>query len=154
MSPTQTPAFPTAKSLILTQHQELRRLLRTGAVLAGAASRGDRPCLNELPNLIESLRDKFVEHVSFEENTLVPVLKRGEPRDLARAEQLAGEHQKQRQEFEILLALARTSGDPETVAFSFQGLLNTLLADMDEEEQWLLHVARASAREPSSVNRP
>jgi iron-sulfur cluster repair protein YtfE (RIC family) len=150
MSSTQTPAFPTARALILAQHRELRGLLRTGAVLAGAASRGDRPCLDELPNLIESLRDKFVEHLSFEEATLVCVLERGDPGDLARAEQLAREHHRQRREFEMLLALCRGSGDPETVAFSFQALLNGLLTDMEEEEQWLLQVGKtAGSRTPA-----
>jgi hypothetical protein len=48
---------------------------------------------------------------------------------------------KQRRDFEMLLKLARTSDDPETVALSFQGLLNTLLANMDEEEGWLLQVS-------------
>jgi iron-sulfur cluster repair protein YtfE (RIC family) len=144
MSRIPPPGFPTARSLILAQHRELRGLLRTGAVLAGAASRGDRPCLYELPNLIESLKDKFVEHLSFEEATLVPLLKQADASDVTRAKRLATEHQKQRREFEILLTLARTSADPETVAFSFQGLLNALLTDMDEEERWLLQVGDAA----------
>jgi hypothetical protein len=74
----------------------------------------------------------------------VPVLRQGDPGDLARAERLAREHQKQCREFEMLLTLARTSGDPETVAFSFQGLLNALLTDMDEEEHWLLQVGETA----------
>jgi iron-sulfur cluster repair protein YtfE (RIC family) len=151
MSTRATPAFSAAKSLILTQHQELRRVLRTGALLAGAASRGDGPCLEELPNLIESLWDKFVEHVSFEDVTLVPVLRRGDPRDLERAQQLLKEHEKQRGEFAMLLALARSSGDPETVAYSFQGLLNALLTDMDEEEKWLLQAGGDTDAKPLSA---
>jgi iron-sulfur cluster repair protein YtfE (RIC family) len=144
MTPLQASAFPTARALILAQHRELRGLLRTGAVLAGAASRGDRPCLYELPNLIESLRDKFVEHLAFEEGSLVPALQVGDPSNLTHAEQMAKEHQKQRREFEMLLTLARGSGDPETVAFSFQRLLEALLADMEAEEQWLRQIGEGA----------
>jgi iron-sulfur cluster repair protein YtfE (RIC family) len=140
MTSVSATAFTTARRLILAQHQELRGLLRTGAVLAGAASRGDRPCLNELPNLIESLRAKFAEHLTFEDVTLGPVLRQGNSVDVSHADHLATDHQRQLREFDILLRLAQSSGDPEAVAYSFQALLNTLLTDMDEEERWLLQI--------------
>ncbi len=141
MSPIKPSAFRTARALILAQHQELRGLLRTGAVLAGAASRGDRPCLNELPNLIESLRERFSEHLAFEEASVLPMLQSGDQMDPPRAELMKQEHGKQRREFELLLRLASSQGDPQTVAFSFQSLLNALLKDMEEEERWLLHMS-------------
>jgi iron-sulfur cluster repair protein YtfE (RIC family) len=149
MSPVAATAFATARALILAQHHDLRGLLRTGAVLAGAASRGDRPCLNELPNLIESLRDKFKEHVTFEEATLAPVLRKGDSQNASRADRLAEEHRRQLRELDFLLRLASDYGDPESVAFSFQQLLNVLLADMGEEEQWLLQIEDRSDQQPS-----
>jgi iron-sulfur cluster repair protein YtfE (RIC family) len=149
MSPVSATAFTTARALIVGQHQELRGLLRTGAVLAGAASRGDRPCIDELPNLIDSLKAKFTDHLTFEDLTLGPVLRKGDSVDVAHAHQLAKEHQRQLREFDILLRLARSPGDPETVAYSFQCLLNTLLSDMDEEERWLLQIVEGGHREES-----
>jgi hypothetical protein len=150
MSPVSATAFPTARALILAQHHELRGLLRTGAVLAGAASRGDRPCIDELPNLIESLMTRYNDHLAFEDVTLGPVLRTVGSIDPGLADQLASEHQQQRREFDMLLRLARSSGDPQTVAFSFQALLNRLLADMDDEERWLLQIHQSGDR-PTSV---
>jgi iron-sulfur cluster repair protein YtfE (RIC family) len=153
MSPVSATAFTTARALILAQHHELRSLLRTGAVLAGAASRGDRPCINELPNLIEHLKAKFAEHLTFEDNTLGPILRKDDPADGAHADRLAHEHQRQLREFDMFLRLARSCGDPETVAYSFQALLKTLLSDMEEEERWLQQIDPGE-RPPSEGRQP
>lgn len=130
----------TAKALILTQHEELRRQLRTGVLLAGAAARRDQPCIEELPNLIDGLLAKFSEHLAFEEATLVPLLRQGDTVDRAHAERLAKEHNHQRKEVQVLLTLARSRCEPQTVALSFQNLLNDLIADMESEERWLTEV--------------
>jgi iron-sulfur cluster repair protein YtfE (RIC family) len=132
--------FSTARASILNQHDELRRQLRTGVALAGAAARRDQPCIEELPNLIDSLLARFSEHLVFEEATLVPLLRHGDSVDRAHADRLVKEHNHQRKELQVLLMLARSGCEPQTVALSFQNLLNDLIADMESEERWLTEV--------------
>jgi hypothetical protein len=146
--------FSTARALIQTQHEELRRQLRTAVLLAGAAARRDQGCIEELPNLIDSLLAKFSEHLIFEEATLVPLLRQGDTVDRAHAERLAKEHNHQRKELQVLLTLARSRCESQTVALSFQNLLNDLIADMASEERWLTQVGTDGGLKPSPLPSP
>jgi iron-sulfur cluster repair protein YtfE (RIC family) len=140
MSLKQSSAFLAGKAQILAQHEELRREMRTAVVLAGAAFRGNRPCINELPNLVESLIAKFVEHLAFEERTLVPMLRADDSPDQARGAGMAKEHEQQRKELQELLELVRSDCDPHTLASACQKLLNALMVDIQAEESWLSEV--------------
>jgi iron-sulfur cluster repair protein YtfE (RIC family) len=140
MSLKQSSAFQVGKAQILAQHEELRREMRTAVVLAGAAFRGNRPCINELPNLVETLIARFAEHLAFEERTLVPMLRAGDSSDRTHGARMTKEHEQQRKELQVLLKLVRSDCDPHTLASSCQKLLNTLIVDMQAEEHWLSEV--------------
>jgi iron-sulfur cluster repair protein YtfE (RIC family) len=144
-----SPAFPAVRTLILAQHQELRQLLRTGVALTGAAPRDDGQSIDVFLNLIESLLDNLTLHLAFEEATLVPLLRTGDAVDLAHAERLAKEHQHQRKELQVLLTLARSECDPQTVVTIFRNLLSDLILDMESEERWLLEVGPSAERNAS-----
>jgi hypothetical protein len=65
------------------------------------------------------------------------------------AERLAKEHQHQRKELQVILALARSECDPQTVATILRNLLTDLILDMESEERWLLEVGPSAERNAS-----
>jgi iron-sulfur cluster repair protein YtfE (RIC family) len=151
MSNKRRPLCSVATKLILDQHQELRRLFTAAGAFAGAAARGDRSCLEEFPDLVRALNEKLIAHFATEEAALAPILHSGDGADLRRAGWLTTEHGSQRKELEVVLRLARAECDPRTVASIFQSLLEDLLADMEQEERWLLQEGEALDTQPSPL---
>jgi hypothetical protein len=149
MSRNAVKTFSTARAEALGQHDELHRLLRTGVVLAGAAANGDRACQQELPHFIELVLGKLSDHLAFEEETLVPAFAQHGGFGVAAMERILAEHESQRRSSWKLLQLARSNGAPAAIASAFQGLHDEILADIANEEKWLLEAdgpvhARAS----------
>jgi hypothetical protein len=130
------PRFAVIRANIFAQHDELQRLTHTAAALAGAAMRGDQPCQQELPRMMDTLLGKFQEHLEFEEGTLLSPLQ-AEPNEREQLERIASEHVRQRQELGTLAGLV-WSGDHAGVAAVLERFLLALVADIAEEERWLL----------------
>jgi iron-sulfur cluster repair protein YtfE (RIC family) len=145
MSLKRSPELRAGRAQILSQHEGLRREMKTGVVLAGAAIRGNRPCLNELPNLVEGLIARFTEHLGFEERTLLPILRAGDAVDQEYADRMLREHSQHRKELQALLELARSDSHTHALALAFQNLINALNVDMAAEEHWLSEATERAA---------
>jgi iron-sulfur cluster repair protein YtfE (RIC family) len=143
--------LPGLQARSLEQHDELRRLFRTAAVLAGAAARGDQACQAELPRLLDVLLGKLETHLAFEERTLIPLLAAGDASAQEHALALIDEHQEQRAELRRLLEQSRTSTSASAVAVTaaLELFVKKLRPEFADEQRWLSEaVSRVSGRRP------
>jgi hypothetical protein len=137
LTPSIHPArFAVVRASIFAQHDELQRLTRASAALAGAAMRGDQPCQQELPRMLDTLLGKLQEHLEFEQSALLAPL-RAEPKEREYADRIAAEHVRQRAELSRLTGEC-WSGDLARLVAGLERFLLALGADIAEEERWLL----------------
>jgi hypothetical protein len=144
--PRAISSFSTTRSLILSKQRGLRDLFHLAILVAGAASRGDQACLEQMPALIDRVSAGFTEHLLFEDAALLAAFAHGDPADFARARHLAQDHGRQAGELGRLLYRVRAGADTGSVAASFQSLLHTILLDMDVEERWFRQVGQNPGR--------
>jgi iron-sulfur cluster repair protein YtfE (RIC family) len=128
-----------ARGTILAQHDTIRMLLRAAGTVADLAAGGSRRVADLLPHYLDSVRAALDQHLLYEDRTLLPILEADPPLGPERARRLRTEHRQQRAE---LAALGREreqiADHPATVAQRLRALVDTFLADMDEEERLVL----------------
>jgi hypothetical protein len=127
------------RRIVLDEHRWLREVLADAGELARRVEAGDHERSGHLRERAQRLRARFLRHLDFEEEQLVPVLRDADDWGEERAELLLREHTEQRERFAALLhALQRPCGDPRPLAREVRALVRDLLADMEHEEAELL----------------
>jgi hypothetical protein len=125
-----------AGRVILEQHMELRRLLALGVVHTCTPSRDDPSATAALRALVGRIKKVFVDHLSYEDTALSPLLDGDLPDGRRRMQLLREEHARQRRELDALDDLSKT-GSPEAFAERYDRLARTLLVDISREEREL-----------------
>lgn len=129
------PSADEAIARIVDQHATIRLLLEAAGTVADLAAMGSRRVADLLPHYLEKVRAALEEHLASEEELLVPILMADPPLGPDRAVRLYTEHARQRAE---LAALARSNDHPVTLARRLRALIDAFVADMTEEEHFLL----------------
>jgi hypothetical protein len=128
----------TARESILGQHRRIRTLLERARVVAEAALDGAPPSPDAVASAIGDIRTTMEVHLTFEEKTLLPILRDDPPLGPARADRLLDEHRRQRETLATLHREACRAPDGPMLAAKLAFLTSWLLADMNEEERSLL----------------
>jgi iron-sulfur cluster repair protein YtfE (RIC family) len=144
LMPTPNDLFESAREEILRQHAVLRPHLLE-AVEAGRAAAEGAADPRTLPSLIILLLAELQSHMAYEESVLVPILRGNGVSGPEQATDVQSDHARQREEFTVLLELARTENDLPSLAFALQSLVNDVLDDMADEETHLRRVSIAPA---------
>jgi hypothetical protein len=140
MADVTTPSLPAdeARSTIFAQHETIRMLLKAAAAVANLAAGGNRRTAEVLPLYFANVRAALEFHLATEERLLLPILAADPPLGPERALRLAAEHDRQREE---LAAATDALAGPDGLAVAGRRLcrlVDELLADMADEERWLL----------------
>ncbi len=124
---------------ILEDHVVIRGHLSAVDGLARRALAGEEGLEAELRRAGETLRERFLEHLTLEDTHLVPALRDADAWGDERAARVEKEHAEQRAQMEELLADLRDSrrGVVE-IAQELLDLVNALVADMEHEERAVL----------------
>jgi len=135
----------TARRDILGQHQRIRLLLEAARKLAEEALDGDTAARGMIAAAIGNVRTTMERHLLFEEALLLPILRDDALRGRRRADRLLTEHTRQRATLAALQSDAGAHPELPELAAKLAFLVETLLAEMAEEEASLLttRVARA-----------
>src|SRR5215468_12604937 len=96
-APTHRLDAGTARERILAQHVRIRTLLDRARVVAEAALDGQSPSPDAVASSIGDIRTIMEVHLTFEEKSLLPILRDDPPLGPARAERLLDEHSRQRE---------------------------------------------------------
>jgi DUF438 domain-containing protein len=126
-----------ARTAVLEQHAELRRLLKMAMAEAHAAIKRQAVLHEPLRTLMATVRDVFVRHLAEEEALILPLLEGNLARGPLRAARLREEHAEQRRELETLCTWPEEDDDLE-LALRFEALATALLEDIHREERDLL----------------
>jgi len=127
------------RRVILDEHRWLRELLADTGEIARRVEAGDHERTGHLRERAQRMRARFLRHLDFEEEQLVPALRDADDWGEERADMLLREHADQRERFAALLReLQQPCSDPRPLARDVQALVRDLLADMDHEESELL----------------
>jgi len=132
-----------ARRKILRQHRDLRRVLEI--TLSATEAAEEAPGTRRLPLLVAlalRLQNMLDRHFAFEESVLIPHFLVEDP---ARVDHLVDEHRKQRAELSVLAKLAFQNVSLPNMGQAFRCLIETIHADMEEEELELLHGVRRRA---------
>jgi Hemerythrin HHE cation binding domain len=136
-----SPSPAEVRELVLAQHQELRRLLRSALDAAGAQLRAPRPREDDVtrnfPRLMQftwELERRFASHLAFEERFMFPALREADSWGPQRVDMLTAEHAQQRQDLAALVALVAARSSALDVSRSLESFCQALLVDMEEEE--------------------
>ncbi len=128
----------TARRNILSQHEEIRRLLERAGAVAEAALDGRPARPDSVASAIGDVRTIIEVHLSFEEGVLLPILRDDLPLGPERAERLIAEHAHQRAVLASLHQEAAKTPERPTLAAKLAFLTSWLLKDMAHEERALL----------------
>ncbi len=138
VAPEQRLDAGTARESILGQHRRIRALLDRARAIAEAALDGNPPSPDAVASAIGDIRTTMEVHLTFEEKTLLPILRDDLPLGPARADRLLDEHQRQKQTLATLHHEASSYPDSTMLAAKLAFLTSWLLTDMEEEERSLL----------------
>ena len=128
------------RQAILTQHEELRGLLRSLEELARRAAESDDSCVPALREVGVYAHGKLVEHLDFEDRYLVPAIRAADGWGEERGNLLAREHVEQRELFQYVLDRLRdTNRASVLLGRELLAFVEVLLADMEHEEQTVLN---------------
>jgi iron-sulfur cluster repair protein YtfE (RIC family) len=119
---------------ILAQHRALRTQLTDLRREAGRAVRGHPGEAGDLPGMLAALVRSLGQHMAFENEHLMPLLRGRNPAGQWYATLLAEEHASQHEE---LQAMARQAADPDdltSLALAIAAFAGDVLRDMDDEE--------------------
>src|SRR3954469_1846554 len=138
MSPTQSQSllFPQAvRQRVLDQHGRLRHLLGVALEAGRNALQGSRCDLLTLARVAREMELRFLVHLAFEENVLVPVLTKADAWGPERVRALQEEHERQRSEMRTLIEGIESGWTPDVLAVTLRSLATDLLLDMEQEER-------------------
>ncbi len=131
-----------ARRKILRQHRDLRRVLE---ITLSATEVAEAPGSRRLPLLVAlalRLQNMLDRHFAFEESVLIPHFLVEDP---PRVDHLVDEHRRQRAELAVLAKLAFQNVALPNMGEAFRCLIETINAEMEEEERELLHGVRRRA---------
>jgi hypothetical protein len=128
----------TARESILGQHRRIRALLEHARAVAEAALDGAAPAPDAVASAIGDIRATMEVHLTFEEKTLLPILRDDPPLGPERADRLLDEHRRQRQTLGTLHHEAGVAPALPMLAAKLAFVTAWLLSDMEEEERSLL----------------
>jgi len=128
----------TALKGILAQHAQIRDLLARSRAIAAAALGGKSPAPDAVAEAIGDIRTTMEVHLTFEEKTLIPLLRDDLPLGPERAARLLDEHHRQRHLLATLHEEAIAGPKLPALAAKLDTLARWLLEDMEEEERCLL----------------
>jgi hemerythrin-like domain-containing protein len=127
------------RRVILDEHRWLREVLADAGEIARRVEAGDHERAGHLRERAQRLRQRFLQHLDFEEEQLIPALRDADDWGEERAGLLLREHAEQRARFAALLQeLHQPCSDPRPLARDVGALVRDLLADMEHEEAELL----------------
>ncbi len=118
---------------ILAEHTRLRGMISDLNLIVGGVTSGRPEDVSQLFEFSNQLRTILEGHLAFEEQCLVPALRKTSWGDI-RAKRIAEDHENQRAALVVLAKLEQS----DNIAELSQGLLslgNLLLEDMQHEEQ-------------------
>ncbi len=126
------------RECVLAEHRELRALFDEVFVLASKlCAVDDEALVDPLIAAVERLTRRVSAHTRMEDEVLVPVLKERDPCGPERADGIAKEHERQRA---MLARVAeRVSATPRMMVSEVLQLIADLRADMQAEEEGVLH---------------
>jgi iron-sulfur cluster repair protein YtfE (RIC family) len=124
-----------ARRLLFDQNSELRRLLALGLVQVHASAHGHAGSGPTLRSLIQSIRAAFVQHVSVENDLLLPLVTNAPGKNDLHVHDRFAWHDRQRRELEALCAAAQ--GADDVLADRFDRVARSLLAEIAREESTL-----------------
>lgn len=137
-----------ARQELLRQHGCIRYLLDSGLGIVAAAIDGDERAALRLPSLFSATHEMLQHHLTAEETLLLPFLEDDPPSGPRQAERLRDEHNRQRQELEVLMVVPALES-VATLARTYRNLGIAIIADMEAEEEHLLNRPDASPDEPA-----
>jgi hypothetical protein len=137
-APTERLDAGAALKGILAQHVEIRDLLSRSQSTADAALAGESQEPDAVASAIGDIRTTMEVHLTFEEKTLLPLLRDDLPLGPERADRLLDEHRRQRHMLALLHEEAVAGPLLPILAAKLDVLVRWLLADMEEEERCLL----------------
>jgi len=124
---------------ILRDHEGLRARLTRVESLARALSQDEQRQVGDLREASETLLSILREHMRWEDRYLVPALRESDAWGEERAERFEQEHREQRELLAWVVAeLQEQQKPPVILAAHIRDLMETLRADMDEEEEFFL----------------
>lgn len=124
---------------ILDDHQKLRGMLLSLEALGHEVLAGDRQHLGALRVEGETLHERLLEHMHWEDVYLVPALREADAWGVERAHQIEDDHREQRELLRHTLAgLRDQSRPPMMLARTMVDLVKLLRDDMEHEEQCML----------------
>jgi len=128
-----------ARAAIISCHDELRGLVTETIHCADGATASDRDCEPLLAHARE-LFEAFEEHIDFEERILSTALRDVIGRGAVLEAQMIEGHERQREALASALSALEPDGLPRArLVESVRAFADTLLFDLDDEEQCLLH---------------
>jgi hypothetical protein len=131
-----SPSPAEVRELVLAQHQQLRRLLRSALTAAEARSRAPQA---RLMQFTWELERRFAAHLAFEERFMFPALSEADSWGPQRVALLTAEHAQQRQDLAALVALVAARSSALDICRALQSFCRALLADMEDEEAGYLN---------------
>ena len=132
--PTPDP-MEAARQQILGDHHKLRRLIGAVERIAGLIEDGDEDLGDSLRVLLVALFRKLKAHMQYEDEVLVPILRKIDAFGDVRADRFDREHEEQREQMgDILHAACDLRAHPQEVAGRARAILQRVLVDMDHEE--------------------
>jgi hypothetical protein len=125
----------TARYKIHYQHDRIRDLLGRAQAVADAALDGNAPSQYAVASAIGDIHATVVVHFAFEEDALLPILRRNHSGGLERTKRLMDEHARQRVMLTTLHREAAVAPALPLLAAKLTFLTCWLIAKMDEEER-------------------
>jgi hypothetical protein len=120
---------------VLRQHRELRGLLQEALTFAGRELRQGNVDEVQLGHMCHEIRRRFRNHLTFEEQVLVPVLSSADTWGPERVRNLLEEHGAQRRDLDGVIEGVEGGWGKERLAQALRKLATDLLRDMEEEER-------------------
>jgi DUF438 domain-containing protein len=127
----------TARRLVLEQHLHLRKLLMMGLAQVRGSLGDPAPSREPLRALVAEIRGVFAQHLTDEEELILPILEDDLPLGPQRAKALREEHARQRAELEALCTWPEEGSDHE-LATRLSQLATALIEDIAHEEREVL----------------
>ncbi len=125
----------TARDNIRYQHDRIRDLLRRAQAVADAALDGNAPFRYAVASAIGDIHATVVVHLAFEEDALLPILRRNRSGGLERTKRLMDEHARQRIMLTTIHREAAVAPALPLLATKLTFLTYWVMAEMDDEER-------------------
>ena len=125
----------TARYNIRYQHDRIRDLLQRAQAVADAALDGNAPSQYAVASAIGDIHATVAVHLVFEEDALLPILRRNRSGGLERTKRLIDDHARQRVMLTTLHREAAVAPALPLLAAKLTFITCWLMAKMDEEER-------------------